>query len=462
MVGTREDRTLGAPSLRTPRAPRARRGPIAKLALALASALIAAVLAEGGHRAWRALAGRPYRPGATADAAREIAAGAARALRLPGQQTPSDPAASAAAALLVLHPYLGYDTQLGVARVGAELALHRARPERFDVLLLGGSVAEIFGELGAPKLKEMLAADPRLAGREPYLLKFARTTYKQPQQQTLLAYLLALGFRPDAVIDIDGFNEVTATAANAELGVHPSYPLGEFWKSIATLGPNGVAGLAEYAELVHERVALDRAAAALEHGVLRYSSVLGEWQLARLRRQQAALQEHAASYLEGLGGRAEHPGLFGPPFEGGEEAAVRLGVECWGEASLSMHAMCAQRGITFLHVLQPTLHDPGSKPMTDEERENARLGGVWLSGTRIGYPLLRAMGEKLRTEGVVFLDATRVFADVHETLYRDACHFDARGNEILAGTIAAALLAALPARLPPRGDRLDTALPAAK
>jgi hypothetical protein len=36
------------------------------------------------------------------------------------------------------------------------------------------------------------------------------------------------------------------------------------------------------------------------------------------------------------------------------------------------------------------------------------------------------------------------FADRRETLYVDACHFDVRGNEILAELVARRFLAGLP------------------
>jgi hypothetical protein len=67
-----------------------------------------------------------------------------------------------------------------------------------------------------------------------------------------------------------------------------------------------------------------------------------------------------------------------------------------------------------------------------------------MTGVRLGYPKLRAAGAELAAQGVPFLDASHVFADVQDTLYYDACHFDKRGNGLLAELLAPALLAALP------------------
>ena len=58
-------------------------------------------------------------------------------------------------------------------------------------------------------------------------------------------------------------------------------------------------------------------------------------------------------------------------------------------ASLAEHHLCEPRGILYLHVLQPTLHDPGSKPITPEEQE-------------------KGIGDDLLKPAVVFLHREKV------------------------------------------------------
>ncbi len=62
-----------------------------------------------------------------------------------------------------------------------------------------------------------------------------------------------------------------------------------------------------------------------------------------------------------------------------------------------------------------------------------------------GYPLLRLAGKWLREHDVNFFDATQVFADEHEDIYYDFCHFAKKGNRILAQAIGRAFLDTLPA-----------------
>jgi hypothetical protein len=145
----------------------------------------------------------------------------------------------------------------------------------------------------------------------------------------------------------------------------------------------------------------------------------------------------------------------GPDYPRGDEAIMAACVTNWFESSLSIHALCASRGIAYLHVLQPTLHDPGSKPLSTVEQNIPPGPAAWKPGVVMGYPLLRQRAKDLSTRGVHFIDASRAFADVKETLYNDACHFGPQGNEILARIIAPYFLAnVLPAvvEAPPRAS----------
>jgi hypothetical protein len=171
--------------------------------------------------------------------------------------------------------------------------------------------------------------------------------------------------------------------------------------------------------------------------------VLGSLAWARL----GALQERAlAAYGEYVDRAMEQgPGdeVFGPwPVEGVEP--IDMAVRGWAEGSRLLQAICDARTIAYLHVLQPTLHDEGSKPVTTEEVDKGRISKTWLVGVREGYPRLRAAGEQLRASGVRFVDASRVFEDVEEPLYRDRCHLNLRGNVLLGAAIMPALLAELP------------------
>jgi hypothetical protein len=54
------------------------------------------------------------------------------------------------------------------------------------------------------------------------LLNYAHATFKEPQQLTRIAYLFAFGYRPDLVIELDGFNETALAYENARSRTKPA------------------------------------------------------------------------------------------------------------------------------------------------------------------------------------------------------------------------------------------------
>jgi len=288
-----------------------------------------------------------------------------------------------------------------------------------------------------------LEADPRFAGRTVRVLSHGRGAFKEPQQLFVLAWLFDLGVKPDAVINIDGFNELAVSNQNTTYGAHPLFPSYPQW------GPRLRANLLTAAPEVFDEVTEQRvrvkalAETALARGYA-HSAILGRWALQRLDAAEADWQAAQKALLLSSRNQEGSEDTLGPPFEGGEEQVIELAVRCWRETSRDLEALCRRRSIPYLHVLQPTLHDVGSKKISEEERKNGKAIAEWRSAIRHGYPRLREEGAALAEQGFPFCDASLIFADVEETLYYDACHFSRAGNELLAHAIAAAFLRTLP------------------
>jgi hypothetical protein len=142
--------------------------------------------------------------------------------------------------------------------------------------------------------------------------------------------------------------------------------------------------------------------------------------------------------------RAKHVQVAGDAWAGvvqSHEALVARLIELWFHSSLAMHELCESRGIRYVHVLQPNQYFSHAKPMTaDEERIALRKDHPFRRAAELGYPLLREYGQKLVAAGVDFYDLSTVFDGVKEPLYvDDCCHFNKRGNEILADALLRAL-----------------------
>jgi len=275
-------------------------------------------------------------------------------------------------------------------------------------------------------------------------MPFARGGGKEPQQVLRLCFLISIGLAPDGVIELDGFNEVALGNKNATVGVHPLFPSAPHWAYYASAGVSDKKGLDMLLDLREKQKAVAAACDRALDWHLEHSAVLGTLVLRRVRALKsefAAGQDACTKYLTGLSKDV----VSGPAFKGEAKEAVGESVRCWLQTSLTMQDICRARSIHYLHALQPTLYDTGSKPLTEKELAGALIDPTWKEGVQRGYPLLRQAGQWLRGHGVNFFDATQVFADNKEDIYYDFCHFAKKGNRILAQAIGKAFLDSLPA-----------------
>lgn len=354
----------------------------------------------------------------------------------------------------VLHPFLAYETVHSFQQIeedGAYFATPRAR-EAFDVLILGGSVAAIFNNTMSATFADMMAKLPALEGREVRVFGYARGSYKQPQQVIMLAWLLTLGYRPDLVLNLDGFNEVAQSNVNATFDAHPLYPSFAQWAPLARGGLTDGEALDLMVRVRQRQVQALALAERAESSPWLHSAIAGRLWLGQARRLQRRFVAAQGAYQEFVAAQ-ESLVTRGPVFEHGLDRVIQTSVKAWAEGSRSLHDLCAARGILYLGVLQPTLHDEGAKPVTQEELASGTASQAWLDAVRVGYPLLRSAGRALRRDGVAFTDATRLFQDVEQTLYYDACHFGARGNVLLAKRLTQAVRRVLAGEMP--GTRED-------
>lgn len=421
---------------------RRRRWP--RIALALLTTACVLALAETAHRVWRSANGWPYDGEAMRDAFLQGRNFATQAVPMPADAAATD---DVVLKRWVLDPYEGFDFHTTDVQIENELTGRDRSAGTFTILVLGGSVAAIFSSVGREAFVEALAGDARFRDKRIEMWCHARGGYKQPQQVNELVFLLALGLQPNAVINIDGFNEVALGNDNAQNGIHPLYPSRSHWLHLIGSGAFDPEATELVAEIADARHRAERTANLGLKLRLWRSSVLGTLVQRIVRGSLHRGGVAQIAYARRLSAAASEQGLSGPPIHGGAKNALPITVEGWAQTSASMQAICAARGIPYMHVLQPTLHDEGAKPVTAQEREGGNAAPEWMEGVRAGYPLLRERGARLRSEGVNFVDASRIFADVHETLYYDVCHFGKAGNEIFARFVAREFLQTLPVSL---------------
>jgi hypothetical protein len=360
-----------------------------------------------------------------------------------------------------LHPYLGW--VLDRDAIGGALILDRRHPvnehgfvdggslfkrhtqDELRIAVLGGSVAWYFASDAAPSFVRSLRESPIFRDKTILVLPLAISGYKQPQQLMTLTYLLSLGAEFDAVVNVDGFNEVALhPAENAREHVSIAFP--RYWAMRVAEIPDS-----ETAPLVYRMAALRLArkkwASAFERlGIRRSPTVTLVWRLgdarmaAAIERDRNAVLEHRTSDDEPF--RVRGPRAYYRSRRQMFEALAEL----WTRSSVQLDGLCRANGIAYYHFLQPNQYLPDSKPMSPAERSLAIFPNhPYQNGVEQGYPLLIEAGNQLVKRGVRFHDLTMLYADTAEPVYRDSCcHFNERGNEMLAAAVARAMIESPP------------------
>lgn len=415
--------------------------------VALTSLFVAASAAEIAFRVWLAAKDRPFSSDAAwAEIARleSTARDPIPTIEREGRASPDrNPKATR-----VLNPFWAWDHVGGLDILASEIPRigDPALDDAIEIVIVGGSVAEMFSMYGREPLIRALQGDERLAERPIHLAPFGRGGYKQPQQLALVEYLLGLGYTPEVVLNIDGFNDVALAGDNARSDVHPTYPSITHW---AVLARNGVVD-AESIDLVtlarSKQVEIARLADRARAWRVPRSAIATSLVLRAMNRMRDDVHVAFEGYRRRVHDELGELAIKGPKFDGTLDEALRSAVRMWSESSRSLRSVCEARGIVYVHVLQPTLHDTPNRTMTAKEIEVGAGSSTWIDAVHAGYPLLRAAGAELAAGGERFLDGSPLFKDVEETVYMDVCHFRDLGNRLLAELAASEIAAGLAAK----------------
>jgi len=328
----------------------------------------------------------------------------------------------------------------------------------FSIGIFGGSVAggvAIFG--GDEIANEVARARPELTGRIR-ILNFASPAYKQPQQLMVLSEMILLGVSLDYVVNVDGLNEVVLGGWDARGGHHPLFPAR--WEMRLLVDMARGAPTDAFYETSAEIIRGRRAAERIESHATGW---LGRSQLARAfvwalaSRHHRRADELDAGLQSALAQGADAGLMAAIPDEclGREDGCRELIADIWTRSSRLMAAEASSIGAGYLHALQPSQYVPGSKRLTDEERQQAYgAGSVWMRGVQADYPLLRERAATLSARGVDFLDLTPSFAEVTDSIYVDtAGHMNRSGSGMVGERIGKRIAARLA-----RASTLDSRL----
>ena len=311
----------------------------------------------------------------------------------------------------------------------AEEYPYDACEDEYIVGVFGGSVAQWMAVQSFGVLEKTLTE--RFPGRRVKVLNFAQGGFKQPQQLQAFVYYLAQGQRFDAVINLDGYNEIVLGTRNADQSLPTAFPS---LHAVAHLySSSGLEG--DFGSVVHAvdhwraRQRLDTVQGELASAPI---AILWLWQKYREWGARQALASSESALVQ----------------VSGEELAATLGlggrpvidpIDIWLQSSNLMQTIASAKGMRYLHVLQPNQYfsehefgqDEASLALRPESAASKLIPAV--------YPEMRNLGRQ--RIGRQFVDGTSVFDLEGNAIYVDSCcHVNQLGNDILAEFIARELV----------------------
>ena len=347
--------------------------------------------------------------------------------------------------LFQFHPYLGYAGVPGAYPWGKEFASfnefgilslpnykypYQKKADEFVIAVLGGSMAEIFANLGAEYFNN-IAAQKLGFTKKVIFINLATAGYKQPQQLIQLNLAILSGFEFDAVLNFDGFNDVALAQENQNMNGNALFPSLNHFALMAKLSDSPdketIDELSHYYNLIDYEINVLN---LLQKPFLQFSpsfALFGDAFSKYFDKKRSVIKYRLTKTAH----NSLNSAFVGPLLNRND---IQFPVDIWQQSSRIIFSILKQKKITYVHALQPNQYYEGSKPLSEKEKEIAyNPNHPWGSIIKKHYSLMIKAGNELKKEGVPFYDLTGIFEENNEDLYvDDCCHVGDRGNEILA------------------------------
>lgn len=329
-----------------------------------------------------------------------------------------------------LNPYVGYtmnpDINKRINSLGFDGPLITKDRNIYSVGIFGGSVAYLYTYAEKERLIQELSHIPALKGKDIRVYNFSLPGYKQPQQLMTLTYLLSLGYKPDLIINIDGFNEaVLSYVTNYKNGVSSYYPWNWYLYSRKALNTDIltlVKSIEDIRKIQYSMISLPWKLGSIPNAIILRLSFLKQIELTK------KLRELDGTY-QTKGGE--------PSMIRTEKQEIEEIIDIWHNSAVQMNTIAKANNILYFEFLHPNQYVPNSKPFSDVEKEKfIKWGHPYANAARQLYPQIIAKTQELNDEGVALYDLTNIFSQIKETIYfDDCCHYVRKGYSLLTTSI---------------------------
>ncbi len=325
------------------------------------------------------------------------------------------------------HPYFGYESP---TIRDSEKILSEVGKDDFVIGILGGSVAEIFGEytLHTDSIFESLReAIPAMGDKNIRIVNLALGGGKQPQQFFIAAYFME---KLDLVINIDGLKDA-----------HPAHFLPIYPLEFPTISPKFYERASQggvYASVVHTArwvyKTMTNAPLSIS-GLSRSSLYFLCWYKLHDLLYQVVRRSESAYYANEF---VVHQSEALRKTSSREMIQKRIAI--WKKYIMLEDSLLRKlAGKPVFFFLHPNQYLKNSKPFSEQEKEVA-IEPTWIEGVHERIVLVKVAVKNLRSSGVPIFDLTGIFSDTEDTVYRDfCCHLNELGNQIMADAIVSHL-----------------------
>ena len=361
-----------------------------------------------------------------------------------------------------LHPFFGYvlkqeifaneESGIRVNNYGLlskyDYPFIKSNNNQFVIGVFGGSVANDFAvnsliseAIGNQGFIQYLKQIPQLKDKEIIILCFAGGGYKQPQQLLMLNYFISIGQEFDAVINIDGFNEVALSHQNNQERIELFLPSVQHILPLTQLASDDLSVMAAIVQISKLKNNLSTGINKLEScklafcygwrslqvkGLLnRYQTEIIKYDEQIARNSSKIDRSNSLVYLNKMSEVLE------------DKVAFEKVAKNWYESSLTMSQILADRNILYFHFIQPNQYHPTERIYSPEEKIFIIEDHSYAVGVRKGYPVLLSKINSLQEAKVNIFNTVNIFDGEKEIVYRDACcHYNMNGQTILERYIA--------------------------
>ena len=352
----------------------------------------------------------------------------------------------------ILHPYFGYTlrnhfpfNELGPFEPPPDSATPAVEQNEFTIGIFGGSVATIFTHDSADEIIRALSESiPYFRDKKIKVIDLAMAAHKQPQQLFRLQYALLAGLKLDAVVNLDGFNDLALAVENIQNDITFIFPSGHHYAFLSKVinddfNPEDVELLHSlYKTLRTEKSVINLA----DGGVLKRSALMSAIANATMDWSQKQVKRYEYDLVLGTV-KVLPDELKGPVNLNPTHDIYKAAAYIWMKSSLLMNDFCRRNDMRYFHFLQPNQYVPGARDLTAREREIA-YNEDYSRRTSVveGYHYLIDYGRVLKEKGVNFTDLTMIFKHTNYDIYvDDCCHVNKEGNLIMAREVARVIAA---------------------